>query len=740
MKFADTTIKKYLYQPGAVFDIPEFQRPYSWQTAHAQEYIKDLEESVATGKGHYFGTVVQVEDEDGDDAYSIIDGQQRVTTSLLLVFAIYHLVKKNRALLGESETTAEDILDNYLVNKNRKNNRIKLRTVTTDNEILQHIFDSNGDISELSERDKLSNLFNVYSIFKEHFSKKDDLSKYINGLKHFKIVCITLEHGDDNPQRVFESINSTGKPLSDGDKIRNFSLMLGSKELRNYVYEEYWKPLERTLTDVNRDNITDFFRYYLISRRQANVKLPEVYSAFKDEFAIAVDSEQSRESLDKFYGDIKRSLKFYKLLRLIDTKDITKSNPEWAQYSAISDTIFKMRYIKVDLYIPFAMSVLSYHADAKITDDQLAEVFKLIESYFSRRIIVNFYTTSVDRLMSSLHRQVANYIKRDPSADYVNVLKFVLLNETGQTRIPDNVEYENAIRTYPFYEQHGGSIRSYILAAVDDSSKEAKSILQLISEDNKDLTVEHVMPQTLSRNEWKAMLGEDYERIHSEYLHTLANLTLTGYNSEYSNLPYISEGTPETEKNKMSLEVANKKTGEVRQVGFKFSPLSINQWIARHDVWNEETLKERRELWVNDLQRVWPYPSTTFQPVRGASVDLLDDVSLRGESIRSISIFGDKTIADTWSVAVDIIADALYDKYPDLIDTLSNDEWLSKYLKQDATAFRSSVEIGDSGYYIEVSNNTDTKLRIVRRIGSLLSLEVGDIEAEIGSDDSDTEE
>lgn len=296
MKFADTTIKKYLYQPGAVFDIPEFQRPYTWKTVNAQEYLKDLEESVSTGKGHYFGTVVQVEDEDGDDAYSIIDGQQRVTTSLLLIFSIYHLVKKNPSLLGDGETTSDDILDNYLINKNRKNNRIKLRTVTTDNEILQHIFDSNGNASDLSEKDKLSNLYNVYSVFKEYFSKKDDLSKYINGLRFFKIVCITLEQGDDNPQRVFESINSTGEPLSDGDKIRNFSLMLNSKESRNHVYEEYWKPLERTLTDVNRDNITDFFRYYLISRRQANVKLPEVYSAFKDEFDTAVGKDRNAKS------------------------------------------------------------------------------------------------------------------------------------------------------------------------------------------------------------------------------------------------------------------------------------------------------------------------------------------------------------------------------------------------------------------------------------------------------------
>jgi uncharacterized protein with ParB-like and HNH nuclease domain len=728
MKFADSTIKKYLYQPGAVFEIPEFQRPYTWKTVNAQEYLKDLEECVSTGKGHYFGTVVQVEDEDGDDAYSIIDGQQRVTTSLLLIFSIYHLVKKDPALLGEGETTTEDILDNYLINKNRKNNRIKLRTVTTDNEILQHIFDSNGDASELSDKDKLSNLYTVYSVFREYFSKKEDLSKYINGLRHFKIVSITLEQGDDNPQRVFESINSTGEPLSDGDKIRNFSLMLNSKESRNHVYQEYWKPLERTLTDVNRDNITDFFRYYLISKRQANVKLPEVYSAFKDEFENAVGKEQSREALDEFYGDIKRSLRFYKLLRLIDTNQINKNNEEWSRYIGIAETIFKMRYIRVDLYIPFAISVLAYHDDGELTDEQLIDVFKLIESYFSRRIIVNFYTTSVDRLMSSLHKQTLNYIKRDPSADYVDVLKYIILNETGQTRIPNDIEYEKAIRTYPFYEQHGGNIRSYVLSALDSSNKEAKSTLRLIAEDNIDLTVEHVMPQTLSRDEWREMLGSDYERIHNEYLHTLANLTLTGYNSDYSNRPY---------QEKMVLEIKNKKTGEIKQVGFRFSPLPMNKWIAAHDVWDEDVLMERREMWVNKLQNTWPMPTTSFQPVTGASVDLLDNISLRGENIRSVSVLGEKTTVSTWVEALDVIVDSLFGLYPNMLDTIAHDELLSGFIKNDSTAFRSSIEIGNSELYIATSNNTDTKLNIIRRIATLLNLSSGDIEAEIGVEDDE---
>jgi len=499
--------------------------------------------------------------------------------------------------------------------------------------------------------------------------------------------------------------------------------MLNSKESRNHVYETYWKPLERTLTDVNRDNITDFFRYYLISRRQANVKLPEVYSAFKDEFDSAVGEEQSRESLDEFYGDIKRSLKFYKLLRLIDTNQINKSSEEWSQYVDIADTIFKMRYIRVDLYIPFAISVLAYHADGDLTDDQLIQVFKLIESYFSRRIIVNFYTTSVDRLMSSLHKQTLNYIKRDPSADYVDVLKYIILNETGQTRIPNDIEYEKAIRTYPFYEQHGGNIRSYVLSVLDNSNKESKSTLRLIAEDNIDLTVEHVMPQTISRDEWKEMLGSDYERIHNEYLHTLANLTLTGYNSDYSNRPY---------QEKMVLEIKNKKTGETKQVGFRFSPLPMNKWIAAHDVWDEGVLKERREMWVDKLQNTWPMPTTTFQPVTGASVDLLDNISLRGENIRSVSVLGEKTTVSTWVEALDVIVDSLYGQYPNMLDVIADDDLLTGFIKKDSTAFRTSIEIGSSGYYVATSNNTDTKLHIIRRIAALLNLSTGDIEAEIG--------
>ncbi|MDQ5970171.1 MAG: endonuclease, partial [Patescibacteria group bacterium] len=487
---------------------------------------------------------------------------------------------------------------------------------------------------------------------------------------------------------------------------------------------------ERTLADASKDPITDFFRYYLISKKQANIKLPEVYPDFKKQFNRHVGDTQELELVDKFYSDIKRSLKFYELLKLVDISAI-RNHPEFKAYEDLSETIFRMRYIRVDLYIPYAMSVLGYHADGQLTDEKLIEVFKLIESYFSRRIMVNFYVTSLDRFMATLHRQILDYLKLDENTDYVEVLKYILLTQTGQTQMPSKDDFETAIRTYPFYEQHSNAIKSYVLSSTHNGSKEAKSTLHSIVEDGLQLTIEHVMPQTIT-DSWREMLGSDYDRVHSEYLHTLANLTLTGYNSDYSNRPY---------QDKMKLETKDKKTGEVKKVGFEFSPLAINEWIAKHEIWNEDTLKERQEWWVENLTKVWPLPSTSFEPVvPDTSVDLLDDIQLRGKSVKSVEAFGEKTSVSSWAEALDVITESLYDRNQNFLDVIKEDEYLSKNVRQDSSAFRNSVEILDTGYHVDTGTNTDSKLRLIRALAEAFNLTQGDIRAELNASiDSETE-
>lgn len=724
MIFAQSNMKEFLYTPGMFFEIPEFQRPFSWQATNIDEFLNDLEECINKGKNHYFGTVVQVKDTDSIYSRAIIDGQQRVTTSLLMILVVYHMAMKNPSLLLNPETTVDRIEYQYLINKDLDNKHLKLRTVTTDDEILQRIFNARGEESELNMRDRQSNVYKVYAKFRDYFSdKQGGLDRYIDGLSRFEIAVLTLVAGDDNPQRVFESINSTGKPLEAGDKIRNFALMLNNKSLRDHVYSEYWRPIERTLTDINQDYITDFFRYYLISKKQANIKLPEVYPEFKKQFERQVGEGQALEQIDKFYGDIKRSLKFYELLKLTDTNTI-KDGPEFSKYSDIAETIFRMRYLRVDLYIPYAMSLLNYYADGQLTDDELAEAFKLLESYFSRRIIVNFYVTSIDRFMASLHKQILDYLKRNAEANYVEVLKYVLLSQTGQTQMPTNDDFELAIRTYPFYEQHGNAVLCYVLSSTDNDTKESKRTLHSIVEDGLQLTIEHIMPQTLTSPEWKEMLGENYERIHGEYLHTLSNLTLTGYNSDYSNRPY---------REKMTLETKDKKTGELKKVGFQYSPLQINKWIASHDDWNEDILKKRQDWWLEKLNNVWPLPVTSFRPTEeDTSVLLLDDIDLKGKGIKSIEVFGKKESVSTWADAVDIIIEAIYDNNPDhFLATIKNNEWLSKYIQTDATVFSSYREVYDTGYFVNTGTDTNSKRQLVVNIANALNLPHDSIKAEL---------
>lgn len=713
---AQTNIQKILNASETYYEIPNFQRPYAWQTGNANEFLADLEESVAKRKNHYFGTVVLVEDTASTYSVAIIDGQQRVTTSLLMVTAIYHLVKQDHTLIENPETTADLIRDRYLFNANIDKNKVKLRTVTTDNQILQHIFDKDGDESRLDIRERMSNIYQVYSTFRKYFSMRKGLDRYIEGLRLFEVISITLNDNDDNPQRVFESINSTGKPLTDGDKIRNFALMLNNDKLRNHVYEKYWAVIEESLVDANKDYITDFFRSYIMSKRQAIVRLDAVYPEFKKQFERQVGENQEEDRINNFYADIVESLGFYKLLKLDDIENLT------GDYVEIGKSIFKMRYLQIDLYIPFALNVLRHHAAGELSKQQLEEVFKLIEIYFSRRIVSGIATTSVDRFFASLHKDILSYQKDAPESDYVDILSYIFLNRIGQTRIPDDTEYEKAIRTREAYYQRNAFL-IYVLTAVEGSSKEALNTLQQISDGKLKLTIEHVMPQTLASKDWQMMLGDDYERIHGEYLHTLANLTLTGYNSEYSNRPYAD---------KMHLEVKDKKSGEIQKVGFADSKLTINEWIAKHEVWNENTLKERQGWWVKKLKSAWPLPLTSFQPVvKDTSINLLEVSDLKGKGVRSVEVFGEKNSVTTWAEALDTIAESIYDRNPDFMEKISTDEWLSKIIRQDASAFTNSAEILDTGYFIDTGNNTNTKLRIVAALGKAFDLSQDEIKAEL---------
>jgi len=650
----------------------------------------------AGGKKHYFGSVVYVND---GDSSIVIDGQQRATSVLLMITAIYHLAEEHPE---KSAMFADHIKDDYLYNKYAKRygteeNRIKLRAVTTDNEIFEKIFSK----AQLTDREKDSKLYKAYTFFYDYFRDRNELHTYIDALEDFEIVTIILDKDDDNPQKVFESINSTGKALTDGDKIRNFALMLNSTEKQGHVLENYWQHIEKALTDTKDDFITDFFRVYAISSSQAIIKLDAVYPEFKKLFAKHVDDDQSIESLDKFYGDILESLKFYRFLKFgID------ENSEFAKFEPVA---FVMRYLRIELYFPFAISALKYHKARNLNDDdELVGVFDLIRKYFSRRLVANLLSTSLDRYFASLHRDVLANVEQH-EVSYIEALKYSMLSRSGQTRMPRDAEVEAGIKANSAYTQRTTNVM-YLLTSVDDESKDLAQLKQIAKKD-VNLTIEHIMPQTLT-DAWRRELGENAERVHDTYLHGLANLTLTGYNSEYSNRSFQEKLTTKD--------------------GFRDSPLKINKSIVGYEAWDEEALLDRQKWWVKKILGIWPLPSTSFSPPKADTrVGLFDEIDFKGKGIRMLHVHDDSYPVTNWAQALDTYCEYLYDRNSDFIEKVAQDDDLRVWFDSDPSRFFNSAEIYDSKYYVDTGTNTNRKVRLMKNLATAFGIESAAISLEL---------
>lgn len=698
MKVTHSNIKDFLYTPNKYFVIPDFQRPYSWEKSNVDSFLADVESVLNKDKVHFFGSVVYII-ENNDSV--IIDGQQRSTTVLLMLTALYHIVLEHpeKCSIPAEQIKKEYLYNEFAARKGDEENRIKLRTVTTDNEIFEYIFENN----DLSERHKESKLYRVYYQFYSYFLEKENLERYIDILDRFEIVTIALDTGDDNPQEVFESINSTGKPLSDGDKIRNFALMLNDKHARQHVLDKYWKVIEQSLTDINKDFITDFFRMYLVSTLQRDVKIEHVYPEFKRQFETAIADQSDIESINKFYDAILRQLDHYLFLKF--------NRDENGQYSAFRDLGFRLNFLKIEIVYPFLMKVLDRHFSDELSKEDTVKIFEIIESFLTRRIICNFATTGLNKFFSILDKEIKSNIADTPNAQYVDVFIYVLVERTGMTHMPTDAEVEAAIGSNPFYTQRSW-YNNFVLSSVDDKlqSKESALLKQIASGD-VELSIEHVMPQTLNKD-WREMLGDEYEQVHDQYLHTLANLTLTGYNSKYSNNSFETKKTIEN--------------------GFNQSPLLINSFVKSAEVWNKSTLEKRANWWLEQIKKIWAMPTTTYQaPNTDKEYLFKDDEDLTGTRVTSVSISGETTKVTSWTDAFEVIIEKLFTENPELYDITSEDAYLSKYIRPDKDSLRKPRQINNAQYFLETNLSANYMKMAVMKVLEYLDLEDEDVKVTI---------
>ncbi|MGB7509661.1 MAG: DUF262 domain-containing protein, partial [Pelodictyon phaeoclathratiforme] len=562
------------------FIVPVFQRDYSWGTKHCLQLWKDILRvgSDQNAKAHFVGSVVYIAAEDTSATITrwlLIDGQQRLTTLVLLLTAL-----RNRILSGKAacqQTTDEETLptgkaleDYYLCNAHGKDGqRYKLHLRRADQESLSKILDRKEQPNGGSEKIRENFAF---------FCKKlvdSDLGIVYGGIKKLVAVDVCLTRGQDDPQMIFESLNSTGLDLTQADLIRNFVLMRQEENLQVELYENYWQPIEVAFGSRYRTDFDKFIRDYLTLQIKPSkqLKLDEIYQHFRGYFQGVGGQHPTADIL----SNLKRFGNYYVAFSL-EQKTTTK----------LQESFRRLRLL-VEVASPVLLKLYDCYDRAKTLPlGEFVEAVELLESYVFRRSVCDMQSRNLGQIFSSL----AYRIKDDKP--FVS-LKVALYSQSKKRRFPTDAEFREALETRDVYDMRHCK---YLLDRLENDSKEKI--------DTSSFTIEHIMPQNESlHSEWQVMLGANganganWKTVQEVWLHRLGNITLTGYNSEYSDLPFEKKKTLET--------LVIKDSKEVRmQVGFNFSPLRLNKYVREQSTWTKSEMEQRgKELALKGVD-IWP--------------------------------------------------------------------------------------------------------------------------------------
>lgn len=542
------------------FLIPVYQRFYSWDIDQCKRLWNDIVEMEKKKKvGHFVGAIVNIAEQampTGVQKYMIIDGQQRMTTLTLLLLAL-----RDYAIKNPSDTTINARrIDNVLLKNEYEDDeeRYKLLLTETDRDILISLVEK----KPIREGTR-SRLIENYNFFVSKLANKEiQPAEVYESIGKLQIVNITLDRAVDDAQAIFESLNSTGKELSESDLIRNYVLMGLEPSEQKYVYEHLWRPMEQLFVYETQGPVMDsFFRHYLTMKISRIPKLGRVYEEFKSyhlncEFGTIRELCQDLLDYAKHYTDIV-------FIRNIDT-DLKKL------YEDIID-------LKMEVSYPFLLKIHRDCEEGLITSDQLKEILQLCISYVLRRSICEIPTNSLNKTFATMK----NYIR---SNDYVNSVKAFFLMQDSYKEFPDNDKFEIAFVSRDIYNMRN---RNYILSRLENFENKAPIIIE-------NYTIEHIMPQNKNLSlEWQADLGNDWQEVQKKYLHTIGNLTLTAYNSEMSDRSFL-------EKMDMS-------------GGFKESALRLNKYVVLQNKWDEKHIQERAKKLANKAKSIWPYPTLTAE-------------------------------------------------------------------------------------------------------------------------------
>ncbi len=535
------------------FVIPIYQRVYSWEKEQCKQLWDDI---IKTGgndqiEGHFIGSILYVLDGNthSNNPLLIIDGQQRLTTITLLLIALRNHSSDEVEIL--EKFSRKKIENRYLINSDKDGDKkFRLILSESDKDTLLFLIDEN----KRKPSEPSLKIVENFKLFEEWIRKNTDkLETIFKGLDKLMVVEISLERGKDNPQLIFESMNSTGKDLTQTDLIRNYILMGLEPEKQKIFYKKYWRAMEEDFKQ-NETLFNQFVRHYLtIKTKTPNIN--KVYEAFKRyQQERGIETEALLQDLQKYCGFFCQ-IAFKKEA----DKDLNKA------LSFLVD-------LEWDVIYPLLLELYSDYSDGVLSKQDFIPIIYLTESYICRRAVCGLGTNGLNKVFASFTKK----INKD---QYLESIKAHFLSlETTKGKFPKDSEFKNLFITIDFYNLKE---KKYFFERLENfDTKEPVN--------TQECTIEHIMPQTLTE-EWERDLGENFQAIHDKYLHTIGNLTLTGYNQEYSNNSF-------QEKRDM-------------EKGFKDSPLRLNQGLRDLESFGEEEIKKRANVLADWALKIWTYPN-----------------------------------------------------------------------------------------------------------------------------------
>lgn len=585
-----------MFQGDAYYVIPIYQRNYDWKPENCEQLFRDVVALKCKSGNHFLGCIFYMKDDNIDERCQLIDGQQRMLTLSLLYKALMNrsakenekaTVNKCRAVLFKPNyEDPEQLTEPRLVPGNKDLDAYKL-------------------ILSDSDPDKISRVTTNYNLFVKLLDKTDlSVSEFYECLSRLEAIVIKLKEGEDDPQLIFESLNSTGLLLRASDNIRNYLLMDLPHEEQTKLYTEYWSYIESCDSD-NPDNPEIFVRDYLTVKMGAvpKGKMQDIYRPFK-----AWCARQFKTGLTKkvLLADMKEYATTYRQLKA--TQPFHK-----AENAEINARLLSLAQADFTRHYPFCMPLLHGLNRGELAAAEVLEVLDVLEGYIARRLICRAPTNGLNKAFPALWNEIVKH-RLENNKSLAENLRFSLLQKAGSSsvQVMSDDLVRQAMRSQNIYDYKN---TFYLLQRLCNADHKPWNNELCKLYHTGQISIEHIMPQKLTA-EWEKELGANAKEVHRMWVHTIANLTLTGYNSEYSDRSF-----------KEKLEGFETAEGHVD--GFKKSIFLINESVRSHSTWNEADLEQRLMELTNTFLRIFPYPTSKILPKEPErDVESLDDEEL----------------------------------------------------------------------------------------------------------------